>query len=150
MVINNDPDYELKKKAQERLNRTEEERKDALFAELRNESVSIICLAVVYAKNFEEIGEDVTKKWETVQQQTAILEKAYNKGFEEGVIKGREAEREQIKKNYKLVRTNPHFSEPNTNSKVRTDTVSGARRDLVQQTDEPHRRNCTKKRRKRK
>lgn len=95
VVINNDPNYEKKKEAEEKLNRSEDERKEALIAELRKESASIICLALMYAKNLEETGEDITRRLINVNQNADLLQKVYNKGYEEGLYKGRELEREK-------------------------------------------------------
>lgn len=128
MVINNDPNYEKNKKNEERLNRTEEERKDALFAELRKESSSIICLAVMYAKNFEETGEDITQKWITAEQQADALQRYYDKGFrqgyQEGIQKGREYERKKMEKfNKKLNKGSPANGGGNFNGQNRHGTV---------------------------
>ena len=137
MVINNDPDWETKKRTQEKLNRTEDEIKDDVLAKFRQYSSSIICLAFMYATNFAEIGEDVTKKWETTQQQTKVLEAAYKKGFEDGIMKGREVEREQIKKNYDLVRhSNPLISNNNCfDFYDRTNTIPRTSGNMVQPSD---------------
>lgn len=97
MVINNDPNYEKKKHAEEKLNRSEEVQKEALISELRKESVSVICLALMYAKNFEETGEDLTKRLINANQNADLLQRVYNKGYMEGLSKGRKLEREKNK-----------------------------------------------------
>lgn len=89
MVVNRDPKY-VKPIA-----KTEDERKEELISELRKESVSIICLALMYAKNFEETEEDLTRRLINVNQNADLLQRIYNKGYEEGLIKGRELEREK-------------------------------------------------------
>ena len=99
MVINKDPDYEKKKQAEEKLNRSEDERKEALIAELRKESVSILCLALMYAKNLEETEEDITQRLITTNQNADLLQRVYNKGYEDGIRKGRELEREKKQSN---------------------------------------------------
>ena len=100
MIINNDPDYERKKVYEDRLNRSEDEQKDELLAELRKESVSIINLAFMYAKMFAQTGEDITKKWQTAVQQASIIQRmfseGYRKGLNEGIAKGKEMERAEI------------------------------------------------------
>jgi flagellar biosynthesis/type III secretory pathway protein FliH len=95
MVINKDPNYDKKRQAEAQLNQSEDVRKEALIAELRKESVSIICLALMYAKNFEETQEDLTKRLLNVEQNADLLQRIYNKGYEEGIEKGKELEREQ-------------------------------------------------------
>lgn len=95
MVINKDPNYKKKKEAEEKLNRPEDERKEELISKLRKESVSIICLALMYAKNLEETGEDITRRLINANQNADILQRVYNKGYEEGLYKGRELEREK-------------------------------------------------------
>jgi hypothetical protein len=41
---------------------------------------SIIGAAYLYAKNYCKYGTDVTEKWTTAVQQSAILEQSYNRG----------------------------------------------------------------------
>lgn len=89
MVINHDPNYEKKKQLEEKLNTPEDVQKEALIAELRKESVSIICLALMYAKNFEETQEDLTRRLINVEQNADLLQRIYNKGYEEGFEKGK-------------------------------------------------------------
>lgn len=89
MVVNRDPNYVKP------IVKTEDEQKEALISELRKESVSIICLALMYAKNFEETEEDLTQRLITVNQNADLLQRIYNKGYEEGISKGRELEREK-------------------------------------------------------
>ena len=92
MVINKDPNYEKRKQAEKKLNTPEDLQKEALIAELRKESVSVICLAMMYAKNFEETQEDLTRRLINVEQNTDLLQRIYNKGYEEGYDKGRRGE----------------------------------------------------------
>lgn len=44
-------------------------------------------LAYLYAKSLIAYGANVTEKWETATEQSANLEKAYRKGYYEGVRK---------------------------------------------------------------
>lgn len=85
MVINNDPNYEKRKAAEEKLNRSEEEVKEELIGELRKESTGILCLALMYAKNFEETGEDLTQRLITVEQNANLLEAMYKKGVDDTI-----------------------------------------------------------------
>ena len=88
MVVNTDPNYERKKQARERLNRSEEERKEEMLAELRKESVSLICLAYMYAKGFEETEIDITERLQTAEEQTAAFRKIYDEAFRDGRLSG--------------------------------------------------------------
>ena len=101
MIINQDPDYERKKAAQERLNRSEEEVKEELLNKLREESTSIISLACIYAKKLEETGIDITERWETAERQAEILREFFNRGYRKGLVdgisKGKEIERAEAK-----------------------------------------------------
>lgn len=98
MVLNSDPNSERIKKNEERINRSDDEVKENLLSQLREESVSIITLAYMYAKNFEETGADITQRWATMEQQNAILQQVYNKGFSEGRINGIKEIKEAYKK----------------------------------------------------
>ena len=78
---------------------SESEQKEIMLNSLRNESLSIICLASMYAKKFEETGIDITERIATVEQQSAVIQNIYNqgykKGFEEGIARGKKMEREE-------------------------------------------------------
>ena len=104
MVINNDTNRAKQKEAEAKLSRSDDEIKNEIFEKMRAESVAVITLAYYYAKNFEETGADITKRWQTMQEQNSILQLAYNKGYEEGLAKGREMEREKQNKGYPLGR----------------------------------------------
>jgi len=95
MVLNRDANYEKRKQAEERLNRSEEVQKESLISELRKESTSMLCLALMYAKNFEGTEEDITRGLINVNQNVDLLQRVYNKGYEEGINKGKELEREK-------------------------------------------------------
>lgn len=83
------------------VDREEEVAKAELLKSLSEESMSVICLAVVYAKNFDEYGCDVTERWMTAEQQSQIIKayykKGYNEGYVEGIVKGKELEREEAR-----------------------------------------------------
>lgn len=111
MVVNRDPNYVKP------IVKTEDERKEELISKIREESVSIICLALMYAKNLEETQEDITQRLITVNQNADLLQRVYNKGYEEGLSKGRELEREKNNRNH----NNTNGCGPN--SKTRDGTV---------------------------
>jgi len=92
MIIQRDPN-ERKKPVE----KTEDERKEEMLEELRKESLSVICLACVYAKKLEETGMDITERWATAEQQSEIIQNFYYQGYEngyyDGIHKGKEIER---------------------------------------------------------
>lgn len=57
----------------------------AMEEEMKQFDHQILNLAYLYAKSLTSYGVDVTEKWETATEQSANLEKAYRKGFYEGV-----------------------------------------------------------------
>ena len=57
--------------------------KENMLKALSQEPLPVIALAYSYAKNFIEVGYDVTKAWTTTQQQTAILEQVYKRGVDD-------------------------------------------------------------------
>ena len=97
-MIVKDPNYE-ERKAQEKLARSEDQRKDEMLAELRKESTAVICLAIVYAEGFKKYGIDITKPLEIAQQQDAILQRiyseGYHKGFTDGIARAQQIAQEQ-------------------------------------------------------
>ena len=56
-----------------------------LIEELSKMSPMVIATAYLHAINYTLYGEDVTEKWLTATQNANVLEKAYRKGFMEGV-----------------------------------------------------------------
>lgn len=130
MVINNDPDYEKKRAAKDRLEEGEFARRRRLLDQFMDCSSSIIALAFMYAKNFEETGFDVTEKWVTAEQQADALQRYYDKGYQngygDGIQKGREYEREKIK------RINEIASRSSADSIIRKSAVPGAYGNLLQ------------------
>lgn len=99
MIINHDPYYEKRREAQKKLEDGEVVRKERMLDELRKESVGVICLAAMYAKGFEETGENITKAWQTAEQQMEIIQCNFNKGYKagyiDGIVKGKEIERQE-------------------------------------------------------
>lgn len=98
MVIRNSEGYQKKKDAEHRLFTSDDEKIDQIIDELRKESSSIILLAYMYAKNFEETEADLTQRFKTLQEQQAVMQKIYNKGYEDGFAKGRQTEYEKYAK----------------------------------------------------
>lgn len=80
MVIN-------KEKPKEPVQETPWELKERLLREISEQSVGVIALAHVYAKNFESLGVDVTKAWITTEQQTRVLEAVYKKGVDDTIFR---------------------------------------------------------------
>ena len=98
MVIKSDPEYEKQKALEEKLNKSDEERKTGLIEQLKQEPLVVLSLAYSYAKGFELGGIDVTTAWNNTARQTDALNQAYQKGFKEGMewLK-KQIEKEQTK-----------------------------------------------------
>ena len=98
MVIDKDPNRRHETPVVE----DESVQKENLLNEMRKESLAIICLALMYAKNFEETGMDITTRWVTAEQQADALQKCfdkgYNTGYQDGIKSGREFERKKMEK----------------------------------------------------
>lgn len=58
----------------------EQNTKQLILEKLSNMPEMLVLTAYLYAKNYIVYGEDVTKEWNTAVQQSAILEKVYNRG----------------------------------------------------------------------
>lgn len=58
--------------------------KEHLLEELSKFDVGVLSLAYLYAKNEYAYGIDVTTKIMTAVQQSNAINKAYNKGFDDG------------------------------------------------------------------
>jgi hypothetical protein len=99
MVVNSDPSRKRQLELERELNIPEDVRKDAMFAEMRKESLSLITLAYMYAKNFAETGLNITERWTVALEQNELIQRVYDKGYTEGyaegVQKGRELERKK-------------------------------------------------------
>lgn len=61
------------------------ETKKAILAELEKADDAVLTLAYMFARNFELCGEDVTKVWTNAIQNNALVEKIYQKGYEEAL-----------------------------------------------------------------
>ena len=70
----------------------QEEAKKQMLETLSKESSTVLTLAYIYAKGFENFGEDVTTRWKTAALQTDALNRAYIKGFEDAKEQMRKGE----------------------------------------------------------
>lgn len=59
--------------------------KAKLWDAFQTESETILSLAYYYAKGYELGGDDVTTAWNNTARQTDALNRAYQKGFTEGI-----------------------------------------------------------------
>lgn len=128
MVIKDPKLYKKKEDEKQRLSVTDEENKEKLWSELKNESLGVITLAVMYAKNFEETGEDLTRRLINTNQNADLLQRVYNKGYEEGMDKGRELEHEKYQKMFN------NALGSGVNGNIGKNPISGAYRNVLQQT----------------
>lgn len=55
--------------------------KEKLLGLLSEEPIMVLLTAYLYAKNYVNYGEDVTKTWTNTVQNASALEKAYKKGY---------------------------------------------------------------------
>ena len=62
--------------------------KDIIIDELKNADLTTLATAYSYAKNLILYGVNVTEKWDTVTYNSANLERAYRKGYSEGLSRG--------------------------------------------------------------
>lgn len=58
----------------------EQNTKQSILDKMSNMPEMLVATAYLYAKNYIYYGENVTKEWFTAVQQSATLEKAYNRG----------------------------------------------------------------------
>lgn len=56
-------------------------KKQALIDLMKDLPLETLQIAYLYAKNYREYGEDVTKTWITATQNAGALEKAYRRGY---------------------------------------------------------------------
>lgn len=71
---------------------TENIRKQALIDLLKDMPIQTLQIAYLYAKNYSEYGEDVTRTWVTATQNASALEKAYRKGYYDALQRQAESE----------------------------------------------------------
>lgn len=74
--------------------------KDAIIEEMKNTDNMAFVSAYLYAINAIKYGVDVLEKWDTAERNSANLEKAYVKGYYEG-LKGISAIKAEIKQKIK-------------------------------------------------
>ena len=157
MVVQETESSVKNRKNEENLQVPEDVRKDEMLSKLRQESLTTICLAYMYAKNFEETGMDVTEKWVTAEQQADALEKYYQKGYDEGlqfgVEKGREYEQKKAEfMAKKETNQDPFFDnydDIDANRFIRQNNVSEPPRNVVQPAHEKRHGKGKRKRHKR-
>ena len=76
MVIN-------EKKPEQPKQPTQDQVKKNLIDELSKESVSVLTLALVYARGYDIVGENITTAWTNAIQNNQIIEKAYERGYKD-------------------------------------------------------------------
>ncbi len=62
---------------------TNDDVKQALLDLLSEESIQVLQVAYIYAKNYVMYGEDITKEWTTAVQQASIIEQVRQKAWVE-------------------------------------------------------------------
>jgi len=67
-------------------------KKQAILDLMKDMPLQLLQVAYSYAKNYVELGVDITKTWDTATRNADALEKAYKKGYYEGF---KRAEREE-------------------------------------------------------
>lgn len=81
---------------------SENVKKQALLNLMKDMSLQTLQIAFVYAENYKEYGEDVTKTWNTATEQSSILAKAYRKGYHDALQKQAEGKAEE--KTYETIK----------------------------------------------
>lgn len=96
MVVNRpedrNPNWKAKVEAERKQAMTEDERKEALIEEMKKERADILCLALMYAQNFELTGGDITRCTINAIQNIQYLEAAYKKGVDDTIARVRRGE----------------------------------------------------------
>lgn len=132
MVVKPTEEQIKQRENEARLKRSQDEVKERLLNDLRNESLGIIALAAMYAKNFESLGFDITERWVTAEQQGEAVEKIYKKGYADGLLKGREIEGETIRKKMEIEKKRRHYDNCNyLDDDVGQNKVSESLRNMV-------------------
>lgn len=70
----------------------QEHKKEQLIEVLAKTPPMILATAYLYATNYVQYGEDVTKAWLTAVQNASALEKAYIKGYNDALQRRTESE----------------------------------------------------------
>ena len=139
MVVKPTAEQIKNRENEEKLRQSQVDAKDKLLDELRSESLGVIALAAMYAKNFEALGFDITERWVTAQQQGDAVEKIYQKGYADGILKGREIEGETIKKRLDIESRRNSNEYTYLDDDVGQNNVSRALRNMVQPANEQNR-----------
>ena len=141
MVVKPTEEQIRQRETEKKRKQAEENARNNLLDELRNESLGVLTLAVMYAKNFETLGFDITERWVTAEQQGEAVEKIYQRGYADGVIKGREIESETIRKRMEVQNSRKlGFDDDYLDDGEGQNKVSKSLRNLVQSADESNRR----------
>lgn len=69
-----------------------EDAKKKMLDAIAKESDAVIALAYMYAKNFEEVGFDVTRRMITAEKNVQYLESVYKKGVDDTLERIRKGE----------------------------------------------------------
>lgn len=70
-------------------------KKQALIDLMKDMPLPTLQIAFVYARNYAEYGEDVTRTWLTATQNASALEKAYKKGYYDALQRQEESENKE-------------------------------------------------------
>jgi len=62
----------------------ESRKKQEIIDLMKKMPIETLSIAYLYAKNYTEYGEDVTRTWLTAVENASSLEKAYRKGYYDG------------------------------------------------------------------
>lgn len=68
------------------------DKKQELINLMKDMPLETLSIAYLYAKNYVEYGDDVTKTWNTDTQNSCALEKAYRKGYYDAMQRQVESE----------------------------------------------------------
>lgn len=59
--------------------------KEKLWEEFEKQSEAVLTLAYMYARGYELTDEDITKEWTNAVQNNAIVERVYQKGYQDAL-----------------------------------------------------------------
>lgn len=90
MVVKSTPEQRQQRINEERMRTPEDIQKENMLSELRKESMTVVALAYMYAKNFETLGFDVTRCLMTAEQNVKYLEAAYKQGVDDTIARYRD------------------------------------------------------------
>lgn len=139
MVVKPTPEQIKARENERKRKQAEETARENLLEELRKESLAILTLAVMYAKNFATLGFDITERWVTAEQQGDAVDKIYQRGFADGILKGREIEGETIKKRLEVQNSKVPDGYDYLDDGSGQNQVSESLRNMVQPANEQNR-----------